>query len=265
MIEKLKDLPQGIDGVSATGKVSKDDYDRVFVPILEEARRDGRRVRLFYQLGPAFEGFTPGSAWEDAKIGLRFLRIFDGCAVVTDVPSMQDCTQLASFLMPCPVQVFANRDRDRAIQWLGALPRGAVSHRLVAESGVMVVEVDRALRTQDFDALALTANPWIEAHGGLQGLVIHARAFPGWENLESVLRQVRFVRDHQRKVRRIALGFDSAMASLASFLGDHFIRAEIKTFSYDRLEDAIAWAGVRPARSAVTETPGAPSAEAGTP
>ncbi len=241
--------------------VSKDDYERVFVPILEDARRDGRRLRLLYELGPAFEGLTPGGAWEDAKVALRFLRIFDGCAVVTDRAWIQDAVHLAAFVMPCPVRVFANRDRDAAASWLRSLPElAAVSYRIVPTSGVMVVEVHQALRTQDFDALALAADVWIEAHGGLQGFVIHARAFPGWENLESVLRHVRFVRDHQRKIRRVALVVDSAMATIAPLLGDHFIQAELKSFAYDKLEDAITWAGARPAQGAASPTTGAPSA-----
>ena len=57
----------------------------MFVPLLDEARREGRRIRFLYQVGPEFEGFTPAAAWEDAKIGLHSVRLFDGCAVVTDL------------------------------------------------------------------------------------------------------------------------------------------------------------------------------------
>ena len=175
MLEKLKDLPSGIDGVKALGKISKEDYEQVFVPILDEARRDGRRIRFLYQLGPEFEGFTPGAAWEDARIGLHSLRLFDGCAVVTDQVGSGKSTRVVGFFMPCPVRVFGNQELDKAIVWLGSLPEGAaVSHRVLPDSGVIVVEVKQALRAQDFDALAFTADNWIEAHGYLQGLVIHA-------------------------------------------------------------------------------------------
>ena len=243
MIEKLKDLPDGIDGVQAIGKISKEDYEKVFVPLLDEARREGRRIRLLYQLGPEFEGFTPGAAWEDAKIGLQSMRLFDGCAVVTDLGWIRELTRVIGFLMPCPVRVFGNQERDKAIDWLGSLPEvAAISHRLLPDSGVIVVEVKQALRSQDFDALAVTADTWIEAHGSLQGLVIHAREFPGWENLGSLLRHLQFVRDHHRKVKRIALAADAKLASLAPKIGEHFIQAEVKSFGYDALDAAIAWA-----------------------
>ena len=125
VIEKLKDLPRGIDGVRAIGKISKEDYEQVFVPLLDEARREGRRIRFLYQLGPEFEGFTPGAAWEDAKIGLHFLRLFDGCAVVTDLAWIRESTRLAGFFMPCPVSVFSNNEFAEAVDWLRSLPEGA--------------------------------------------------------------------------------------------------------------------------------------------
>ena len=251
MIEKLKDLPRGIDGVRAIGKISKEDYEKVFVPLFDEIRKEGRHTRFLYEVGPEFEGFTPGAAWEDAKIGLHSMRLFDGCAVVTDLGWIQEMTRLAGFLMPCPVGVFGNQERDKAIAWLASLPEGAaISHRLIPESGVIVVDVKQPLRQQDFDALAFTADAWIEAHGDLQGIVIHAREFPGWENLGSFLRHMRFVRDHHRKVRRIALATDTKLASLAPKFAEHFIQAEVKSFGYDELDNAIAWASDLAARSA---------------
>lgn len=111
------------------------------------------------------------------------------------------------------------------------------------EKGVIVVEVKGALHAEDFDALALTADAWIESHGSLHGIVIHARAFPGWENLGSFVRHVQFVRDHHRKIQRIALAADSKLTSVAPRIGEHFVKAEVKTFGYDQLDAAVAWAG----------------------
>ena len=243
MLEKLKDLPPGLVGVEASGRVSKEDYEEIFEPLLDEARREGRHLRFLYDFGPDFESFTPGAAWEDAKIGLKSLRLFEGCAIVTDVGWIRESAALMGFLWPCPVRVFGNQEREQAIGWLQSLPEGAsVSHRLLPERGVIVVEVKEALRAQDFDALTATADSWIEAHGELNGIVIHARAFPGWENFGSFLRHVRFVRDHHQNVKKIALAVDGKFASLAPRIGEHFVKAEVKTFGYGDLESAIAWA-----------------------
>src|SRR5215469_1706585 len=161
-----------------------------------------------------------------------------------------------AFLMPCPVQVFSNQQLNEAVKWLEALPEGAgISYRLLADSGVIVMDVKQALRRQDFDALAAAADAWIEAHGSLKGIVIHARQFPGWENFGSLVRHVHFVRDHHRKVQRIALAADSKLASLAPQMAEHFIQAEVKNFSYDQLDSAIAWASGLAKNGAVSSAP----------
>jgi hypothetical protein len=232
--------------VRADGKVTKEDYERSVVPLLDEARRDGKRLRVLCEVAPGFDGFTASGAWEDVKLGVRSIRRFDGLALVTDIAWIREATRLAAFFMPSPVKAFASVERARAIEWLESLPEAAaVSHHLEPETGVLVVEVSQPLRVQDFDALAVTADSWIEAHGDLPGLVIHTREFPGWENLRGVIRHVQFVRDHHRNVRRIALAADTKLASLAPRLGEHFIAAEVKTFRYDDLASAVAWAESR--------------------
>lgn len=243
MLEKLKDVPPGVEALRAVGKVSKEDYAKIFEPLVEEAWQKGN-IRFLYEFGPEFQGFTPGGAWEDAKVGLRAVRLFDGCAIVSDIRWIRESTRFVGFLMPCPVRVFGNQERDKAIDWLSSLPESAnVSPRLIPESGVIVVEVKEPLRTQDFDALAFTADAWIEAHGGLRGLVIHVREFPGWANIGSLRRHLRFVRNLHRRVTRVALATDSKLAGLLPRLAKYVVRAEVKSFTYDELDDAIAWAG----------------------
>ncbi|MBO0655817.1 STAS/SEC14 domain-containing protein [Streptomyces triculaminicus] len=247
MLERAKDTPTGVDAIKAVGTVSRDDYQKVVEPLIEDARREGRRIRMLCEMGPDFKSFTPGAAWEDLKVGTGAIRLFEGCAVVTDVRWIRESTRLTSFLTPCPVRVFGSQERDEALRWLASLPEGpGISHRLT-DSEVLVVEVEQPLRTQDFDALASTADNWLRTHAELAGVVIHAREFPGWENIGGLIRHVRFVRDHHRKVRRIALAADSKAATLVPQLANHFVQAEVRRFEYDELDEAIAWAAGPPA------------------
>ena len=243
MLEKLEDLPREIEGVRASGIVTKEDYEDILSPLIDKARRDGSSIRLLYHFGPEFAGFSPGGAWEEARIGLHSLRLFAGCAIVSDVAWLREATRFVSFVMPCPVKVFANSELQQASRWLGALPeRAGVSHRLLPESGVILVEIQQALRATDFDALAATADAWIQSHDFLNGLVLHAHSFPGWENLRSLIRHVRFVRDHHRKIKRVALVTDARLASLTPHIADHFVEAEVQRFGYEHLYEAIRWA-----------------------
>jgi len=242
MIERLLDLPGGVEGLRAKGRVTREDYDAVVQPILDDARSQGRRLRLLYQFGPDFEGFSAGGAWEDARLGLRYLRLFERCAIVSDIGWIREASRLIGAMMPCPVKMFGNAEWQDALTWLSTPNDGGrLEHRLLPE-GVVVVEPTGALRAEDFDALAMVVDAWIEAHGELRGIVVHAREFPGWENLGSFFRHVRFVRDHHRSVRRVAVSAGGALAALAPRVAEQFVKAEVKGFGYDELDRAIEWA-----------------------
>ncbi|WP_443598862.1 STAS/SEC14 domain-containing protein [Acidithiobacillus ferriphilus] len=49
-------------------------YMLILVPALDAALQKHKRVRVLYQLTPDFEGFTTGSMWDDAKLGLAHLK-----------------------------------------------------------------------------------------------------------------------------------------------------------------------------------------------
>src|SRR5262249_55191540 len=156
---------------------------------------------------PEFEGFTAGAAWEDVRLGFGYLRLLERCAIVSDIGWVRESSRLIGAMMPCPVKVFGNSEWSDAVAWLIARTTDSTSltHRLLPDLGVLVVEPVRPLRAEDFDALAMTVDPWLEAHGDLRGVVVHGREFPGWENLGAFFRHIRFVRDHHRLIRRIAV------------------------------------------------------------
>jgi hypothetical protein len=249
MLQRLSDLPEGIVGVKATGQLTRDDYERVLEPLLDGARREGRRLRLLYVVGPKFEGYTPGAAWEDAKIGVRSLRVFAAHAVVSDYEWVRRATGLTAFFLPCPVRAFPCSGYEDAVAWLRTVDsESGVSHRLLRDQSVLVVEPERPLRAQDFDAVGHTVDPWIESHGGLRGVVVHSRAFPpGWETLGTFIRHVQFVLDHRRHVGRVALSIDGKLANLLPRV-TAMLRARMRTFAYDQLDAAVSWAsGAGPA------------------
>ena len=244
MLERLEAMPAGITGMSAKGKVSKEDFEAIVVPLLDAAQMSGQRVRLLFELGPAFDGFTPGGAWEELKLGRQAVAVLEGCAIVSDLPRIAESARLIGFLMPCPVRVFTRAEGVSAAgAWLAALPEGpGISFRVLPESGVIVVEVKEALRARDFETLTIAADTWIERHHGLPGLVVHARAFPGWENVAAFLRHAWFIRNHHRAIERVALAVDGKAGRAISEVGQYFVHAKVKAFSYAEIDAAISWA-----------------------
>lgn len=108
---------------------------------------------------------------------------------------------------------------------------------------MVVVEPKGKLRAEDFDALETDVDNWLESSGGtIQGLVVRAPEFPGWRDLGTALRHTRFVRNHHRKVRRLAWAVDRKLTAIAPSLAQHFVKADIVRFDPDHLEAAIDWA-----------------------
>jgi len=98
-----------------------------------------------------------------------------------------------------------------------------------------------ALEKADFEQITAAADPHIEKTGSLAGLIIEIKAFPGWDSLGAMAAHFRFVRDHHRLIRKIAVVTDSAMGNVAENLAAHFVAAEIRHFPAGELEAARRW------------------------
>lgn len=106
---------------------------------------------------------------------------------------------------------------------------------------VVLVRPRSRLDKADFAMLAEAVDPQIEANGDLAGLIIEAPSFPGWDDFGSMVSHFRFVRDHQKHVKKVAVVTDSAMGDLAEHLASHFVSAQIKHFPAGETDSARQW------------------------
>jgi hypothetical protein len=107
--------------------------------------------------------------------------------------------------------------------------------------GVAILEPNGPLSKDDFKSATQAIDPYIEKTGSLNGLVIHTKAFPGWDSLTALSSHLRFVRDHHKQLARVAFATDSVVGSFAESVASHFVNAEIKHFAYQELEQAKHW------------------------
>jgi hypothetical protein len=113
--------------------------------------------------------------------------------------------------------------------------------QLLRDQGIVIITPNGKLQASDFERVGREVDPFIDEHGMLRGLLIHATAFPGWSDFTALTMHIRFVRDHHRKVARIATVSDSAFLEIMPKLAKHFIAAEIRHFPADDMGLAIAW------------------------
>ena len=116
-----------------------------------------------------------------------------------------------------------------------------INYRIMETEGILVLEPTAALSVEDFRDLASSVDAYLAEHPILHGMLIHAQHFPGWESFAGLTAHLRFVRDHHRKIERIAVVTDSPLGTVAPALAKHFVSAQIRGFAYSEFEEALLW------------------------
>jgi len=116
-----------------------------------------------------------------------------------------------------------------------------IKFELLRDAGVLIVEPREALTAEDFRSIAQTVDPYLTANGKLTGLLVDAPSFPGWENFGALVEHLKFVREHHRKIDRVAAVTDSKILSIAPKIAEHFAHPEFKVFAAGQRAEALAW------------------------
>ena len=118
-----------------------------------------------------------------------------------------------------------------------------LGYRLEPRNGVVILTPRGRLDASDFASLALTVDPWIEDHGKLRGILIDARSLPRWDDVDAMLAQLRFVRNHHRAVERVAVVTDLPLLEALPAIARLFTGADVRRFAHRERRAAVAWLG----------------------
>ena len=118
MIELIEGMPANIVAVSCRGHVSKSDYEQVLIPAVESALKKYPKIRLFYRIGPEFEGIDPSAVLEDMKVGFAHLSKWERIAIVTDIEWIRLTIRAFAFLIPGPLRIFDVNKEKEAQEWI---------------------------------------------------------------------------------------------------------------------------------------------------
>ena len=111
------------------------------------------------------------------------------------------------------------------------------------QNALALLEPHGALTADDFKHAAQVIDPYLaEAGKKLNGIVIHAQRFPGWDSFGAFAGHLKFVRAHEKEIQRVALATDIEVAPYVRPIAQHFIGAEIKVFKFAEFEQAKVWA-----------------------
>jgi len=116
-----------------------------------------------------------------------------------------------------------------------------ITFELLKDKGVLVIEPKGAFSADDFQEIDRAVDPYIAAEGKLSGLLIKAPSFPGWDSFGAVVEHLKFVRDHQQKIDRVAAVTDSPILAFAPTIARPFVHPEIRVFGSGEADRALSW------------------------
>jgi hypothetical protein len=120
MVERMNDVPEGVIGLRASGKLTKDDYTGVLEPALNEAMGSGEARVLFVLTD--FDRLELDAVPEDIKTGLgvelRNRGNWKRLALVTDVEWVAKAMRMFAWAMPGELAVYDSLDQvEEAKYW----------------------------------------------------------------------------------------------------------------------------------------------------
>lgn len=118
MLQFINDLPDDVVGIHAIGEVTRDDYERVLLPRIDELVKRQGEIKYLLVLETDVQNFSAGSWWEDLKLGLKNFTKWNKIAVVTDQKSVEWFTDAFRFFIPGKSKGFPLDEVDKAIKWI---------------------------------------------------------------------------------------------------------------------------------------------------
>ena len=118
MIELIKNLPANVLGIETEGEISKEDYDRVVVPKMNELANRQGEINYLVVLKTSVAEFGAGVWWDDFKLAIKHFTKWNKIAIVTDHDSIKTITNLFSFAFPGDPRGFKLSEYDEAVKWV---------------------------------------------------------------------------------------------------------------------------------------------------
>lgn len=118
MIRLMRDLPDNILGIFASGKITGADYERILIPALEDKLRTGSKIRMLYHIAKDFTGFELSAIWDDAIFGMKHLSEWERIALVSDHEMTNAFMKFFGHLISGELRIFKEHELEQAKEWV---------------------------------------------------------------------------------------------------------------------------------------------------
>ena len=104
--------------LKASGIVTDEDYQNVFIPKLEAVIKEHGKARILFVFADDFRRYELAAAWDDATFGIKHRADFDKCAIVGASGWIERATKLVAHVISGEIKFFENE--TEAWDWVKA-------------------------------------------------------------------------------------------------------------------------------------------------
>ncbi len=118
-----------------------------------------------------------------------------------------------------------------------------INYELRHVEGMLILHPKGLLEAEDFTTLATQVDNYLEGNGMLHGVLIHAKSFPGWKDFGALIAHLKFLKDHLKRIEKVAVVADGVIANVMPQIANHFVHAQVRHF--DPVGEDAAWDWLR--------------------
>ncbi len=118
MLQFINDLPDDIVGIHAIGEITKEDFDKVLIPRIDDLAKRQGEIKYLLVLETDVSNFTLAAWWKDLVMGLKHFTQWKRIAVVSDQKGVEWFTDAFKYFIPGNSKGFALNELDQAVQWI---------------------------------------------------------------------------------------------------------------------------------------------------
>jgi hypothetical protein len=108
-------------------------------------------------------------------------------------------------------------------------------------SGILTLEPKGPLTVEDFKAITADVDGYLSDHSNLTGIMLTVAHVPGWASFSALVEHVKFVRDHQKRISRVAILTDNSVLKIPPQIAAHFAHPEFRVFGSADRGNAMNW------------------------
>jgi hypothetical protein len=122
-----------------------------------------------------------------------------------------------------------------------------LDYHLDQNTGILSIRPTEKLTVDDFKTLTTDVDAYLGGDRNLTGLLLTVERVPGWESFAAVVQHIRFVRDHQKRIARVAVVTDNSLLKIPPQIAGHFAHPEFRVFPSADRSGAEEWLKSAPA------------------